>query len=105
MSISAGAAHSLALKSDGTVLAWGNNASGQLGDNNAPNDSAVPVQVSGLGSGSTVVQLAAGFSHALARKSGGTLVAWGDNGFGQANVPRSSTGGRRLSVVFRVTRE
>ncbi|MBK6323067.1 MAG: hypothetical protein IPF38_13000 [Burkholderiales bacterium] len=30
--VAAGFFHSVALKSDGTVLAWGSNASGQLGD-------------------------------------------------------------------------
>jgi alpha-tubulin suppressor-like RCC1 family protein len=81
--IAAGAAFGLARKSDGTVLAWGNNASGELGDGTAPTDHATPVQVSGLGPGSGVVSLSAGFSHAMARKSNATLLAWGRNASGQ----------------------
>jgi alpha-tubulin suppressor-like RCC1 family protein len=81
--IAAGDAFAVAWKSDGTVLAWGNNASGQLGNGAAPTDSSTPVPVTGLGSGSGVVQVAIGFSHAIARKSDGTLLAWGRNVSGQ----------------------
>jgi alpha-tubulin suppressor-like RCC1 family protein len=42
-----GTAHSLAVKQDGTVRAWGGNASGQLGTGNTTNQSS-PVQVSSL---------------------------------------------------------
>ena len=42
-----GRLHSLALKTDGTVWAWGDNSSGQLG-NGTNTDSDVPVQVRGL---------------------------------------------------------
>jgi alpha-tubulin suppressor-like RCC1 family protein len=45
--IAAGAYHSLALKDDGTVWAWGDNSQGQLGDN-TKTDRASPVQVQGL---------------------------------------------------------
>ena len=68
-------AHSLALKSDGTVWAWGQANQGQLG-NGTYTDSAVPVQVSGL---TGVVQIAGGLSHSLAVKSDGTVWAWGSN--------------------------
>jgi alpha-tubulin suppressor-like RCC1 family protein len=44
MAIAGGGWHSLALKSDGTVWAWGHNYSGQLG-NGTNIDSNVPVQV------------------------------------------------------------
>ncbi|MFN5927759.1 MAG: RCC1 domain-containing protein, partial [Roseiflexaceae bacterium] len=67
-----GGSHSLALKANGTVVAWGLNSSGQ---------SNVP---SGL---SNVVAIAAGGSHSLALKSDGTVVAWGYNGSGQSSVP------------------
>jgi len=70
--ITAGAYHSLALKSDGTVVAWGRNDFGQA---NVPE---------GL---SDVIAIAAGYYHSLALKSDGTVVAWGYNGHGQTNVP------------------
>src|SRR5947199_7932982 len=45
--ISSGDAHTLAIKSDGTVWAWGDNSSGELGDGTTIGRSA-PAQVSGL---------------------------------------------------------
>ncbi|HHT9146646.1 MAG: carboxypeptidase regulatory-like domain-containing protein [Candidatus Brocadiaceae bacterium] len=71
--------HTLALKSDGTVWAWGYNGSGQLG-NNTYTDKNIPIQVSGL---SDVLAVACGGNHSLALKSDGTVWAWGDNGSGQ----------------------
>lgn len=81
--VAAGNAFSVALESNGAVLAWGNNASGQLGDSSAPADHATPAAVSGLGAGSGVVGIAAGASHALALKSDGSVLAWGNNASGQ----------------------
>jgi alpha-tubulin suppressor-like RCC1 family protein len=77
--IAGGAEHSLALKNDGTVWAWGHNNLGQLG-NGTNTDSRTPVQVSGL---SDVKTIAAGSGHSLALKNDGTLWAWGDNYLGQ----------------------
>lgn len=45
--IAAGASHTVALKADGTVWTWGENANGQLG-NNTTEDSSLPVQAIGL---------------------------------------------------------
>lgn len=70
---------SLALRTDGTVWAWGGNRDGVLG-NGTTTPSATPVQVSGL---TGVTALAAGRTHVLARKSDGTVWAWGDNSHGQ----------------------
>jgi alpha-tubulin suppressor-like RCC1 family protein len=78
-SVAAGDTHSLAVKSDGTVWAWGDNASGQLG-NGTTTQSLVPVQVSGL---SGVVEVSAGTNFSLARKSDGTVWSWGRNTSGQ----------------------
>jgi uncharacterized repeat protein (TIGR01451 family) len=77
--VAAGHYHSLALRSDGTVWAWGSNNSGQLGDGSWTNRSA-PVQVSGL---TSVVAVAAGYYFSLAVKSDGTVWGWGDNGAGE----------------------
>lgn len=65
--------HSLAARSDGTVWAWGNNASGQLGDNTTT-VSLNPVQTDGL---TSVIQVSAGQAHSLALKQDGTVWAWG----------------------------
>jgi alpha-tubulin suppressor-like RCC1 family protein len=71
--------HSLALKNDGTVWAWGENTRGQLGDSSTVH-SSVPVQVRDL---TDVVSISAGYMHSLALKSDGTLWAWGSNEHGQ----------------------
>lgn len=79
-----GSAFSLVLKLDGTVLAWGSNASGQLGDGSTTNKLS-PVQVSGLGPGSGVTAIASHptAGHSLALKSDGAVLAWGANAHGQ----------------------
>jgi alpha-tubulin suppressor-like RCC1 family protein len=66
-------------QSSGTVLAWGANVFGQLGDGSMTNRS-MPVAVSDL---SDVVSVAAGDFHSLALKADGTLWAWGFNRDGQ----------------------
>jgi alpha-tubulin suppressor-like RCC1 family protein len=79
--VARGGNHSLALKSDGTVRAWGGNAAGQLG-NHGVVDSAVPVQVVGAGGTgflSGVTAVAAGTDFSLALKGDGTVWAWGGN--------------------------
>ncbi|MEY2987259.1 MAG: hypothetical protein RJB13_780, partial [Pseudomonadota bacterium] len=78
----AGAAHTCALRTDGAVFCWGDNASGQLGDNSTT-DRLLPTGVNGLGSGSGVVALSAGAQHTCALKSNHEVVCWGKNDKGQ----------------------
>ncbi|MDC0762564.1 RCC1 repeat- and reductase domain-containing protein [Brevibacillus sp. AG] len=86
--VSAGSYHSLALKSDGTVWAWGHNLFGQLGDGSTY-ESTVPKQVSGL---DNVLKIDAGSgSHSLALKKDGTVWAWGANGQWQVGSANGST--------------
>jgi hypothetical protein len=75
--IAAGLQHNLALKSDGTVQAWGHSEYG---------DCAVPPGLNG------VVAIAAGNHHCLAVKSDGTIVGWGDNSDGESVAPAGLTG-------------
>jgi hypothetical protein len=70
VAVATGSSSSMALKSDGTVVEWGNLGTG-----------SAPVGLTG------VVAIARGTDHALALKSNGTVVAWGDNSAGQCNVP------------------
>jgi alpha-tubulin suppressor-like RCC1 family protein/subtilisin family serine protease len=70
---------SVALRSDGTVWAWGNNASGQLSDGTLV-DRSTPVQIPGL---LGVKDVAAGWAHVIALKTDGTVWAWGKNRLGQ----------------------
>lgn len=71
--MAAGGLHSLAIGSDGTLYAWGNNYYGQLG-NNSTTDSNVPVVVS-LPTGITATAIAAGAVHSLAILSGRPTAA------------------------------
>jgi alpha-tubulin suppressor-like RCC1 family protein len=89
--IATGGSHSLALCSDGTLAAWGDNNSGQLGCGNLPAQTNVPtavLQTDGL-SGRTVIAIAAGSSHSLALTSDGQVFGWGSNTSGQ--LGRSDT--------------
>jgi alpha-tubulin suppressor-like RCC1 family protein len=71
--------YSLALKTDGSLWAWGDNEYGQLGDGTITNKSR-PVQINTDSDWQTV---AAGYSHAVALKTDGSLWAWGYNEYGQ----------------------
>jgi len=85
VAVAAGDFHSLALRDDGTVWAWGKNDFGQLG-NNTMIDSNIPVQVVGPGGAgylSEIVAIAADGWHSLALKSNGTVWTWGRNEYGQ----------------------
>ena len=86
--------HSLALKSDGTVWAWGQNTYGQVGDGTTTNK-RTPVQVSGLNG---VTAVAAGEYHSLALKSDGTVWAWGENGHGQLGDGTTTDSGAPVQV-------
>src|SRR5262249_13854234 len=63
VAIAAGSNHSLAVRADGTVWAWGDNSYGQLGPGAADTLSTRPVQVTGL---ADVTAVAAGEGHNLA---------------------------------------
>jgi hypothetical protein len=106
--VAAGGNHSLALKGDGTVVAWGATAAPPTGlsgviaiaastyshnlalksdgtvvgwNGNAHGETTIPAGLSG------VTAIAAGCYHSLALKSDGTVVAWGWNNEGQLDVP------------------
>ena len=98
--IAAGASHSLALASDGTIYVWGGNAYGQFGNGVTATSSVVPVAVKTVGTpmdNKKIIQIHAGYHHSLALASDGTVYTWGQNTYGQlgnntminANVPVS----------------
>jgi len=71
---------SLALKTDGTIWACGDNGYGELGIGETVGNSKVPVQVKSL---ANVRSLAAGGNYCLALTKDGTVWGWGDNDEGQ----------------------
>jgi alpha-tubulin suppressor-like RCC1 family protein len=76
--ISSGGYHSAAIRSDGSLFAWGNNGIGQLGLGDRINRSS-PVQVDS----SVWSQVSLGISHTLAIRSDNKLFGWGSGSFGQ----------------------
>ncbi|MDB4980460.1 MAG: repeat-containing protein [Myxococcales bacterium] len=79
-SVAAGNKFSLALRSDGTLWAWGDRSLGQLGDGVI---SASPrLTATQIGAAEWAV-LRAGDQHVAAIKKNGTLWSWGYNGYGQ----------------------
>jgi uncharacterized delta-60 repeat protein len=90
--VAAGGEHTVALKADGTLVAWGKNGDGQLGDGTTTQRHS-QVAVPGL---TGVVDVAAGWAHTVALKSDGTVVTWGNNGGGQLGDGSATT---RLSPV------
>lgn len=92
IAVSAGYAHTVALKSDGTVKAWGNNGNGQLGTGSM-GTSKVPVT---FGSLTNIAAISGGYNQTMALQSDGTAWASGLNTVGQLG---DGTTTRRLSPV------
>ena len=70
VAVAAGGSHHLALKADGSIVAWGDNSLGQM-NVPAPN--------------SDFVAVAAGTTHSLGLKADGSIVAWGCGGYPTRN--------------------
>ena len=85
--VDTGLAHTVSLKADGTVYAWGANNYGQLGDGTTTTRS-YPVQVmTGANAPLTgIVAVAAGYRHSLALDQNGHVWAWGDATNGAVNA-------------------
>lgn len=83
--VAAGAAHTLVLRNDGTVAAWGSNSSGQT---SAP---------AGL---SAVAAIAAGDSHSLALQSDATVVTWGRDSAAEFMAPSALTGVTAIAAGY-----
>jgi alpha-tubulin suppressor-like RCC1 family protein len=94
--VAAGFDHSLALRSDGTVWAWGLGNPGQLG-NSATFDSAVPVQT-----WLQVTSIAAGWNAAYAVRSnsaGATVRSWGGDACGDLGLGATVTGATPMVTI------
>jgi alpha-tubulin suppressor-like RCC1 family protein len=73
--LSAGASHTCALRSNGTIVCWGSNWAGQLGDGTTTNR-LVPTLVSGI---NTAVSVTSGWDHTCAVLSDTSARCWGSN--------------------------
>jgi alpha-tubulin suppressor-like RCC1 family protein len=74
--VAGGGYHSLALRNNGRVTAWGDNNYGETN---------VPATLT------NAVAIAAGLYHSVALRSNGTVTAWGFSGYGQTTVPAAAT--------------
>ncbi len=72
--------YSLGIQSDGTLWAWGDNTSGQLGLGSAITGETSPVQAE---PGTLWVGVSAGADHTMAMQANGTMWAWGGDGESQ----------------------
>ena len=93
-SMSAGGNHSLAIRSNGALWAWGHNAFGQLG-NDTTTDAFAPLQV---GTETDWSVVAAGGNHSIAIKTDGTLWAWGSNVDGQLGDGSTTDAQRPIQI-------
>jgi uncharacterized protein (TIGR03437 family) len=85
VAITAGQAFTCALTRAGTVMCWGVNTTGDLG-NGTTKDSNIPVEVLNLAGSAPlggVVAISAGQYHACAVTSSGAVLCWGDNAEGE----------------------
>ena len=83
VAVAAGGDNTLALRLDGTVVAWGDNTFGQ---------NLIPSAATG------VVSVAEGDACSLALRSDGTIVAWGNSTNGQLNVPANASGAVQIAA-------
>lgn len=120
VNIASGGHHALALKANGTVIAFGWNSDGQT---NVPSTLSNVVAIAAghseslaLKADGTVVawgrgrfvpptltnavEIAAGQNNYLTRRADGTLVGWGDNDSGQATIPHGLSGVAAISAGY-----
>ena len=81
--ISAGYQHTLAIKQDGTLWAWGKNTNSQLGDGTTVNKS-IPTQI---GTDNNWVSVSGSWTHSVGIKADGTLWGWGFSNFATTGAP------------------
>ncbi len=112
VSIKTGGGHCVALCSDDTLVAWGTNDNGQLGDNSV-SYRPVPTLVnraSGTSSlfGKTIRSISTGWRHTFALATDGSVSSWGTNQWGQlgnnstsqSNVPTLANTTDGVSALF-----
>ena len=103
--IAAGRSFALALKQDGTLVAWGSNSGGQLDVPSADISAqcvlaprTYPTPASDSERPRRFVAVAAGWQHSVALRNDGTVAAWGSNSRGQLDVPENLTGAVQIAA-------
>ncbi|RGF88870.1 hypothetical protein DXA10_14820, partial [Firmicutes bacterium AM55-24TS] len=99
--VAAGSSHTIALRYDGTVWAWGYNGNGELGQGNTTTVYS-PVQVKSADGSSyltDIIEIAAGSNHNLALDKDGTVWAWGYGPQGQLGNRTTSNSSLPVKVI------
>jgi len=94
---SAGATHSLGVRANGTLYAWGNAANGRSGDNTSNTSKSSPALV--VGGFTDWIQTSAGAAHSLGLRANGTIWSWGSSGTGRLGDSASTDKSSPVSVV------
>jgi alpha-tubulin suppressor-like RCC1 family protein len=97
--VSGGYKHSLGVRQNGTVWAWGYNASGQLGTNTAGGGTSTSSPVSVVGGFTDWCQASAGYQHSLGVRTNGTAWAWGNNCYGRLGDNTTVAKSSPVSVI------
>jgi alpha-tubulin suppressor-like RCC1 family protein len=104
--IAAGYYHNLALCANGTVVTWGMNFAYDYYDDwftiQEPGKSFVTLvtNYSAPTSATNVIAISAGYAHCLALRADGSIIAWGDNTFGESTVPANATNVVAISAGY-----
>lgn len=100
-SIAQSQTHTVAVKGDGSVWAWGSNGAGQLGDGTTTSTTS-PVRV--LRDDGTplehAISVSAGYTHSVATLRDGSVWSWGDNTYGQLGDGTTTFRNRAVRAVF-----
>ena len=97
--LSSGNGFNCALRVDGSVRCWGNNAFGRLGlgdtttRGDAPGEMGAGLPTVDLGTGRTAIAVAAGSFHACALLDDGSVKCWGQNGSGRLGIGDTASRG------------
>jgi alpha-tubulin suppressor-like RCC1 family protein len=89
----AGNTYTIALKTNGTIYAWGSNTMGQLGLGDSINRNT-PTQI---GTDSDWTEIVASDAYSIGRKTNGTIYSWGSNSYGQLGLGDSGGDKKRIT--------
>ena len=95
VSIAAGSYHTLALQANGMVTAWGAGGTAGVTTGSAWDNDGQSIVPAGL---SNVLAVAGGVLYSMALRSDGTVVEWGDDTYGELDLPDRLTGVRAISA-------